>query len=136
MPEETRIRLLVADDHEAVRCGIKALLAGTEITVVAEASTGVGAAKCAVEKEVDVVLMDIRMPDGDGLTALGRIKLEKPNLPVLLISAHENPGYIARGVAMGASGALTKGCTRDELIQAIRAAAAATMSGRMRSFAG
>jgi DNA-binding NarL/FixJ family response regulator len=124
MPQETKIRLLVADDHEAVRCGVKTLLEGTEIKVVAEAATGQAAVKCAVEKEVDVVLMDIRMPEGDGLTALGRIKLEKPDLPILLISAYENPAYIARGVAMGASGSLLKGCTRDELIKAIRMAAA------------
>ena len=124
MTQEAKIRLLVADDHEALRCGVKALLEGTEIKVVAEAANGLAAVKCALEKEIDVVLMDIRMPDGDGLTALGRIKLEKPNLPILLISAFENPAYIARGVAMGAAGSLLKGCTRDELIKAIRAAAA------------
>ena len=122
MPQEAKIRLLVADDHEAVRLGVKSLLEGTEIKVVAEAATGQAAVKCAVETEIDVVLMDIRMPDGDGLTALGRIKLEKPNLPIILISAFENPAYIARGVAMGAAGSLLKGCTRDELIKAIRAA--------------
>jgi DNA-binding NarL/FixJ family response regulator len=120
MPEERTIRLLIADDHEAVRCGVKALVAGTEITVVAETATGQGAVRCALENDVDVVLMDVRMPDGDGLTALGRIKSEKPNLPVLLISAFENPNHTARGVAMGAAGALLKTCTRDELIEAIR----------------
>ena len=77
-----------------------------------------------MEKEVDAVLMDIRMPEGDGLTALGRIKLEKPDLPILLISAYENPAYVARGVAMGAAGSLSKGCTRDELLGAIRKAVA------------
>jgi len=124
MPQDTKIRLLIADDHEAVRCGVTTLLEGTEIKVVAEATTGQAAVKCAVEKEIDVVLMDIRMPDGDGLTALGRIKLEKPDLPIILISAYENPAYIARGVAMGAAGSLLKGCTRDELLKAIRSAAA------------
>ena len=124
MPQETKIRLLIADDHEAVRCGVKALVEGTEIKVVADAANGQAAAKYAVEKEVDVVLMDIRMPDGDGLTALGRIKLEKPDLPILLFSAYENPAYIARGVAMGANGSVLKGCTRDELLQAIRMAVA------------
>jgi len=124
MPVEARIRLLIADDHEAVRCGVKSLLEGTEIKVVAEATTGASAAKLAVEKEVDVVLMDIRMPDGDGLTALGRIKLDKPDLPILLFSAYDNPAYIARGVAMGAAGSIPKGCTRDELLAAVRAAVA------------
>ena len=124
MSAEVRIRLLIADDHEAVRCGVKSLLEGTEINVVAEATTGQAAVSLALEKEIDVVLMDIRMPDGDGLTALGRIKLEKPDLPILLISAFENPAYVARGVAMGAAGSLLKGCTRDELVRAIRSAVA------------
>ena len=124
MPPKTKIRLLIADDHEAVRCGVKTLVEGTEIQVVAEATNGQDAVKFALETEVDVVLMDIRMPDGDGLTALGRIKLEKPDLPILLISAFENPAYVARGVAMGAAGSLLKGCTRDELLSAIRMAVA------------
>ena len=78
MPTEAKIRLLVADDQEMVRQGVKALLAGTEIKVVAEVATGQAAVKHALETEVDVVLLDVRMPDGDGLTALGRIKLESP----------------------------------------------------------
>jgi DNA-binding NarL/FixJ family response regulator len=124
MPQDVRIRLLIADDHEAVRYGVKSLLEGTEIKVVAEATTGQAAVKCALEKDIDIVLMDIRMPDGDGLTALGRIKLEKPDLPIVIISAFENPSFVARGVAMGASGSLLKGCTRDELVGAIRSAVA------------
>ena len=78
----------------------------------------------ALEKEIDVVLMDIRMPDGDGLTALVRIKQEKPHLAILLISAFENSLYAARGVTLGAAGSLLKSCTLDELIAAIRAAVA------------
>ena len=84
MPSERKIQILVAHDHEIVRSGVKALLAGTEIKVLAEATTGQAAVKLALEKEVDLVLLDVRMPDGDGLTALGRIKLDKPDLPVLL----------------------------------------------------
>jgi len=122
MSLETIIRLLVADDHEAVRCGVVALIEGTEIKVTAQASTVQGAVKCALEGQVDVVLMDIRLPDGDGFAALGRIKLEKPGLPILLISAFENPACAARGIAMGAAGFLLKVCTRDELIGAIRLA--------------
>ena len=63
-------------------------------------------------------------PDGDGLNTLGRIKLDKPDLPILMFSYSDNPTYVARAVALGASGYLLKVCTRDELIKAIKAAAA------------
>jgi DNA-binding NarL/FixJ family response regulator len=119
-----KIRILIADDHEVVRSGLKTLLAGTDIKVVGEVSTGAEAVKYAVENEVDVVLLDIRMPDGDGLTALGRIKLDKPDLPVLILSTFDNPTYVARSVALGANGYLLKGCTRDALIAGIVSAAA------------
>src|SRR5512139_4090799 len=96
-----KIRLLIADDHEVVRSGLKSMLAGTEVKVVGEVSTGAGAVKFALENEVDVVLLDIRMPDGDGLTTLGRIKLDKPSLPILILSTFDNPTYVARAVALG-----------------------------------
>ena len=124
MTQQSKIRLLIADDHEMVRSGIKALLADTEIKVVAEAATGQAAVKCALENEVDAVLMDVRMPDGDGVTALGRIKLDKPNLPILMFSSYDNPTYASRAVALGASGYLLKNCTRDELADAVRKVAA------------
>jgi DNA-binding NarL/FixJ family response regulator len=118
-----KIRLLVADDHEVVRSGLKSMLAGTEVKVVGEVATGPEAVKFALENELDVVLLDIRMPEGDGLTALGRIKLDKPTLPILILSTFDNPTYVARAVALGASGYLLKGCTREELLTALRVAA-------------
>jgi len=121
---DKKIRLLIADDHEVVRCGLKTLLAGTDVSLVAEVATGDEAVKFALANEVDVVLLDIRMPNTDGLTALGRIKLEKPDMPVVMLSTFDNPTYIARSVALGASGFLLKGCTREELLEAIRKAAA------------
>ena len=118
-----KIRLLIADDHEVVRSGLKTMLTGTEVKVVGEVATGAAAVKFCLENEVDVALLDIRMPDGDGLTALGRIKLDKPNLPIMILSTFDNPTYIARAVALGASGYLLKGCTREQLIATIRIAA-------------
>ena len=117
------IKLLIADDHEVVRSGLKVLLANTDIEVLGEVGTGEAAVKFALEKRPDVVLMDIRMPEGDGLTALGRIKLDKPDMPILMLSTFDNPTYIARSVALGASGYLLKGCTRDQLLKAIHTAA-------------
>ena len=117
-------KLLIADDHEVVRSGLKSLLQGTEIDVVAEAATGEEAFRMAMEFEPDVVLLDIRMPKGDGLNALGRIKLEKPDLPVVMLSTYDNPTYIARAVALGASGYLLKSAASDKIVTAVRSVAA------------
>lgn len=119
-----KIKLLIADDHEVVRSGLKILLDDTDIKIVGEVATGAAAVKFALEHDIDVALLDIRMPEGDGLTSLGRIKLDKPDLPILILSTFDNPTYVARAVALGASGYLLKGCTRDELINAIHTAVA------------
>lgn len=118
------IKLLIADDHEVVRTGLKSLVAGTDIKVIAEAATGDEAVRAALKHNPDVALLDIRMPDGDGLNALGRIKLDRPEMPVLMLSTYDNPTYVARAVALGASGYLLKGSSREDLLKAIRSAAA------------
>ena len=114
------IRVLIADDHEVVRAGLKSIFQGTGIEVVAEAEGGDQAVQLALQIQPDLVVLDIRMPGGDGLTALGRIKLEKPEIPVLMFSAYDNPTYVARSVALGASGYLLKSCGRDMIVDAIR----------------
>jgi len=118
------IKLLIADDHEVVRIGLKSLFAGTDIKIAAEASTGEAAVKLALKQKFDLVLLDIRMQEGDGLNALARIKLDRPELPVLMFTTYDNPTYVARSVALGASGLLLKGVSRDRLLDAIRKAAA------------
>lgn len=117
------IRILIVDDHEVVRCGVRSILEGEDISIVAEATSGEEAIEAASTMDVDVVLMDIRMPNGDGLNALGRIKLEKPELPILMLSTYDNPTYVARAVALGAAGYVLKGSARDDLIGAIRTVA-------------
>src|SRR5687767_5096594 len=117
------IRVLVADDHEVVRSGLKNLVGGTDIKVVAEAGTGGEAVRVAAQHEVDVVLLDIRMPDGDGLTALAQIKKNHPDVAVLMLTTYDNPTYVARAVALGASGYVLKGSGKDQLLGAIRQAA-------------
>ncbi|MGH7194029.1 MAG: response regulator, partial [Candidatus Saccharimonadales bacterium] len=114
------IRLLVADDHEVVRTGLKSLVSGTEIQIVAEAATGDEAVRMVEQHKPEVVLLDIRMADADGLNALGRIKLSRPKLPVLMLSGYDNPTYVARALALGASGYLLKDAGRDDLLAAIR----------------
>ena len=114
------IKVLVVDDHEVVRSGLKSLLAGTDIKIVAESISGDAAVKAAQKHNPDVVLLDVRMADGDGLTALGRIKLDRPEMPVLMFSGFDNPTYVARAVALGANGYILKGTNKDKLLDAIR----------------
>jgi len=117
-------KVLIADDHDVVRAGLKSLFTGTDIKIVAEAATGEAAVRLALKNNPDVVLLDIRMPSGDGLNALGRIKLEKPEMPILMLSTYDNPTYVARAVALGANGYLLKSSSRDDLLKAIKTAAA------------
>jgi DNA-binding NarL/FixJ family response regulator len=117
------IRVLLADDHEVVRRGLRSVFEDTEIQIVAEASSGQEALKLAKEKKLDVVLLDVRMPDLDGLNVLGRIKLDHPDLPVLIISTYDNPTYVARAVALGAAGYVLKDSDRNRLLAAVRGAA-------------
>ena len=117
------IKLLVADDHEVVRLGLHSLVADTEIEIIAEATSGEQCVRLAMTENPDVVLLDVRMADGDGLNALGRIKLDRPEMPVLILSTYDNPTYVARAVALGAAGYVLKGADRQKLIDAIRQAA-------------
>jgi DNA-binding NarL/FixJ family response regulator len=96
---------------------------GTELEVVAEASNGKDALRLIAELELDVVMLDVRMPDTDGLNVLGRLKLDKPDLPVLILSTYDNPTYVARAVALGAAGYILKGSDRDRVVEAVRRAA-------------
>ena len=117
------IKVVFADDHEVVRTGLKSLLAGTDIKIVGEAASGEAALKQVAKHEPDVVLLDIRMSDGDGLNTLGRIKLDRPDMPILIFSTYDNPTYVARAVALGASGFILKGASKEKLIDSIRRAA-------------
>ena len=118
------IRILVADDHEVVRTGLKSLLHGTDIRIVSEAGTGEAALRLTKKHQPDLVLLDVHMPDKDGLWALGRLKAEYPELPVLIFSAFDNPAFVARAVALGAHGYVLKSTTKEKLVEAIRSAAA------------
>lgn len=118
------ISLVVADDHEVVRQGLKSLLEGSGIDIVGEAADGNEAVKVTKKHKPDVVLLDIRMPECDGLAALEAIHAECPDTKVVMLSTYDNPTYIARSVAMGASNYVLKGSGREELISAIEGAVA------------
>ncbi len=113
------IKLLVVDDHPVVRVGVKQMTSSADIHVVAEAENGAEALGYVNKMQLDAVLLDVRMPEVDGLRCLGDIKKLKPQLPVLMFSAYALPTYIARAVALGASGYLTKDVKRDALNTAI-----------------
>lgn len=118
------IRVLVADDHEVVRRGLKTLFQDTDIEIVAEASNGKEAVDRTVQHKPDVVLMDIRMPNVDGLDAMERLKKKSPETPVVVLSTYDNPTYVARTVSLGACDYVLKGAPRKDLIAAITRAAA------------
>ena len=125
------VRLLVADDHEVIRTGLATLLAGTDIEIVAEAATGKEAIEKAQECNPDVVLLDIRMPDGDGLSTLEKLRAVVPDSYVVMLSTYDNPTYIARAVALGASDYVLKGSSRDDLVATIITAAAGESPSRV-----
>ena len=118
------IKLLICDDHEIIRMGLVSLLGGTDIEVVGEAATGKDALKQAMKLKPDVVLLDIRMPDGDGIAALEKICSKVPTTRVVMLSTYENPTYIARAVALGACDYVLKGANRDAIVATLQAAAA------------
>ncbi len=118
------VRLLVCDDHEVIRTGLATLLAETDIEIVGEAANGKEAIRLAQKLKPDVILLDIRMPDGDGLATLEKLRSKVPACHVVMLSTYDNPTYVARAVALGAADFVLKGSPREALIATIQAAAA------------
>ena len=114
------IRLMGIDDHEIIRSGLRKMIAGSEIQLIAESNSAVNVLTGISQYHPDVILLDVRLEEGDGLSALGRIKIEHPQIPVLMLSSFDNPTYVARSVALGASGYLLKNASRDTILEAIR----------------
>jgi DNA-binding NarL/FixJ family response regulator len=117
------IKLLVADDHEVVRRGLHTLFKDTDVKIVAEAANGKEAVEQTLKHKPDVVLMDIRMPDVDGLDAIEKLRKKSPDTPVVILSTYDNPTYVARSVALGAFDYVLKGAPRKDLIAAVSRAA-------------
>jgi len=115
------IRVLIVDDHPVVREGIGSMLKKeTDFRVVGEASNGLEALEKARELSPDVVLMDLRMPEMDGVEAISRIRAEKPDIKFIILTTYSDDEYIFKGIAAGARAYLLKDAPRDELFKAIR----------------
>ena len=119
------IRILIVDDHAVVRIGLRTLLASSAgFRVVGEAGTVAEAITLAVQARPDVVLMDVRLPDGSGVEACRRIKAENADMRVVMLTSYQDEEAIVGAVMAGASGYLLKQADSDRLTQAIRDAAA------------
>ncbi len=115
------IRVLIADDHAIVREGLKQILADTKDIVVSdEAQNGLDAIKLARQGDCQIVLLDISMPDRNGIEVLKQLKKEMPQLEVLMLSMHREDLYAIRSLKAGAAGYLNKQSAPNELVNAIR----------------
>lgn len=120
-PAKDAIKVLIADDHAIVREGLKQILADTkDIVVAGEAKNGLEAVKLARDGECDVMLLDISMPDRNGIEVLKQVRKEMPQIHVLMLSMHREDLYAIRSLKAGAAGYLNKQSAPNELVNAIR----------------
>ncbi len=116
------IRLLIVDDHPVVRSGLQGMLSSQpDFEVAGEAQDGSEGVALVGKLRPDVVLMDLRMPEMDGVAAIDRIKTEHPETQVLVLTTYESDADILRAIEKGASGYLLKDAPREDLYAAIRA---------------
>ncbi|GEM82908.1 response regulator [Meiothermus hypogaeus] len=137
------IRILLVDDHPVVRAGLSGLLSSQpDLEVVGEASNGLEALDLLEKQKPDVILMDLRMPQMDGVSAIRQIRAKFPKVQVLVLTTYDTDSEIVRAVEAGATGYLLKDVPREELFRAVRLCArgeavlsppiAARLLGRMR----
>ena len=116
------MKILIVDDHKVVRDGIRfMLLDAPDLEIVGDAESAEEMFDVIEGVPVDIVLLDIRMEGMTGLDALERIASEFPQVRVLMLSMHDQPGYVRRAIELGASGYLLKSAGRDEILAAITA---------------
>ena len=119
------LKVLIADDHAIVRKGLREILREAPTpTLVAEAANGHEAVEKAIQDDWDVIVLDINMPGPNGLEVLKRVKREKPDTPVLMLSGHTGEHYVRRSLRDGAAGYLSKDSAPEELVTAIQTALA------------
>ena len=116
------IGILIADDHTVVRDGLTSMLERQrDFTVVGEARNGLETVEKARELQPDVILMDLHMPEMDGIEAMVRIRAENPDVKFLVLTTYDTDEDIFRAIQAGAKGYLLKDASREELFQAVRA---------------
>jgi DNA-binding NarL/FixJ family response regulator len=118
------IRLLIADDHPVVRDGLSGMFSGDDgFEVIGEAANGAQAVTLACALEPDVILMDLRMPEMDGVAAIAELARRKVTARVLVLTTYDTDSDVVRAVEAGATGYLLKDSPREDLLRAVRAAA-------------
>ena len=135
------IRVLIADDHQLFRDGLKALLqSAPDAEVVGEAASGREAVLLAAESQPDVILMDLQMPELDGIEATRRIVQTSPHIKVLMVTMFDDDQSVFAAMRAGARGYVLKGAKHDEMLRAIRAVSSGeaifspTIAARMMDF--
>jgi DNA-binding NarL/FixJ family response regulator len=120
--DDFRWRVLLVDDHEVVRCGIRLLLGSLQnVDVIGEASNGNDALRLCHDLAPNLVLMDLEMPDMDGIEATKRLREELPEIAVLILTVHEDDRAVLESVRAGASGYIAKSSGTSEIAQALEA---------------
>jgi len=115
------VRIIIADDHKIVRQGLRSLLENEKnYAVIAEADNGRSVIQYANELKPDIVIMDISMPDINGIDATRQIRSEQPDVKIIALSMHSDARYVLEMLDAGASGYLLKDCAMEELTQAIQ----------------
>ena len=117
------VNVLIVDDLEIVRCGLESMFARSEVNVVGSAASGEEAVRLARRHRPDVVLLEARLGHEDGLDVIGSLLAATPGVRVLILSAFDNPTYVARAASAGAHDYLTKSIGRTALIEAVTSAA-------------
>jgi DNA-binding NarL/FixJ family response regulator len=116
-------KVLIVDDHEVIRTGVESLLVSEGFEIVGKASTGQEAISMAQRKKPEVVVLDVRMDEVDGLEVLEKIRTKNPALKVVMLSTYDSLTYVARAIALGAVDYVLKGGNRAEIVTAVRKAA-------------
>ena len=119
--EQSEITVLIVDDHPMVREGLRSMLTAPGIRVVGDAKSGQEALELVKKLQPDVTLLDIRMPDMNGIQVLEAIKKAKSSTQVIMVTTYKNLSYLLRSLAVGASGFILKDISRDNLLATVKA---------------